>query len=328
MMRDGSRWDGRRLRLTVEALEQRAVLSKLGHAAAYVPDGFEIQRSAGNEVLPPVFNGGLPISAVLSQQADSGSFTVARSSGAGRAHVVVQTRYETDGPYVAIVGNQAVPGKNYTPIDVTLTFAPGERFKTVTIPIIRGAPNPGALNIEIVMPRDHVHAPDTYRWIELINRADVTGPHLVSSRLVTSGNISTGVALTFDEPLDPARAQNLSFYGGRLQQTRYSARAGASALFTGLFVDPFGVRSRSHGTPRSDTFTFGAASYDPATHTVVLTTRHPFRLRPGTVMYVFGNDYNVAANSLTDLAGNPAKSFLLAFDGKHPEGRDVNARKG
>ncbi len=128
---------------------------------------------------------------------------------------------------------------------------------------------------------------------------DVTGPMLVKEQLIGPDprNVE-GVVLTFNEPLDPATAQDVKNF-------RVGARTDRRQRFE---IDTSDRQSR-RGLVR-----FESAVYDPATFTVTLTARDPFNItRRFRAIRVLGRD----GQGVRDVAGN-----LLDGNADGQPGRD------
>ena len=139
---------------------------------------------------------------------------------------------------------------NLPAVNQIVTFAEGEDRKTITIPIITGAPNPGEVDVPLTMsilagpPNAVLDAPAV---LKIKESADVIPPIIVGSRV--NGK---DIQLTFSEPMDPARVQdvknyyvlsttkqnhdaenilgNLSRQVGRVRETRHSDGADPAPL--------------------------------------------------------------------------------------------------
>ncbi len=195
----------------------------------------------------------------MSQQADFATVTLSRSASTqGPISFAWQVRL--------ITAPSAAVGVNLPALDKTVTFAPGQNQVDVAVPITRGAPNPGEVDVVLVLapvsgpPNLTVGAPALLR---LKASADLTPPTVVASRLT-----SRGIELTFSEPMDVGRVQNINSYTV-LDQTRASGslfRSPFGSLFGGIF------NSRAAG-PKP--VPLRAAVYDPFTLTVTLIPSRP-----------------------------------------------------
>lgn len=203
--------------------------------------------------------------------------------GAGMASITVTRTAGNQGavtiPYLAS-GGTAVPGLDYTPVSGLLVFNDGETVKTFTVPIIDntitqpdrtviltlGAPSDGAALGPLANAALIIHD----------NDPDLSGPVATDLQLLGGVRV-TGVVLSFNEPLNPAKASDPRNYAliATNQRLRGGGRGDAAAPIVSVL-------------------------YDPISNRVLLTPAHPLQAN---------QIYRVAANAgpggLTDLAGNP-----------------------
>jgi hypothetical protein len=147
---------------------------------------------------PPPTVGFTTSSILVSQQSDSVSVTLSRQFFTDNNAGTLQVRLAT-APSPAI-------GVNLPAVDQTVTFAAGEDSKTVTILIIKGAPNSGEVDVALTLAR--VDGPPNVVYggptvLQIKASADATPPTITGSRLTRRG-----IELMFSEPMDPARVQN------------------------------------------------------------------------------------------------------------------------
>ena len=171
------------------------------HAAAHVPS------SIPSVVFPVFFEattgslGGAPIQ-MVTQQAGEATVTLSRTDTAGSLQVEVTT------------GPSSYVGVNVGAVDQTVTFADGQSQATLTVPILAGAPNPGEVDVYLVInPVNHrslarqLYLP--YRALDLrIVASDPTLPPKVVSIVTTN----QGILLGFNKPMDPVGASNVNNY--------------------------------------------------------------------------------------------------------------------
>ena len=137
---------------------------------------------------------------IVTQQAGKATVTLSRTDTAGPLQVEVTT----DPRYW---------GGNVGAVDQTVTFAPGQSLATVTVPIIAGAPNPGAVDASLVIDAFNATAPCPAMFclgpLDLrIVASDPTLPPKVVSDLTTG----QGIVLSFNKPMDPVGASNVNNY--------------------------------------------------------------------------------------------------------------------
>jgi hypothetical protein len=107
------------------------------------------------------------------------------------------------------------------------------------------------------------------------------GP-VVAQHFIGTQEAVSAVVLTFDVPLDPTAAQNVSAY----KLVRKSKSSGDIE---------FGFGGIGQGEDKTDIsrIPIDTATYDPAANTVTLTPRHAFELRKNfTVVQIFGRGKN------------------------------------
>ena len=239
---------------------------------------------------------------VASQQSDVATVTLVRNATpayTGPLEVRVRT-----------VPSQA-DGANLEPVDQTVTFAPSqdpttarrpkplkqaeaafaadEEFATVAVPIIKGAPNPGEVDVELTLtpvdgPPDLLVGPPAVLQIKA--SADVAPPTITGSRLT-----SRGIELTFSAPMDPV--QNLKNY--QVWDSTRSAVSGNSTTARAMTGGILGMGSPfQKRTALPKRVPLRAAVYDPATQSVILIPTRPLS----------GSAITVMAWSLVDAQGN------------------------
>ncbi len=264
-------------------------------------------------VMPPAaFEGTFDISGhepfqIVSQQAGSATLTLRRSNPTGTQQARVAT---APSPYV---------GVNVGALDQTVTFADGQTETTVTIPILAGAPNPGEVDVPLVV--GPVGAPidtppsmfsDLNRLDLKVLASDPTAPPKAVNVYLTnlSINLQQAIVVSFNKPMDPVSASNVNNYSATLVNYDHHA---TSYLF--------GLSHRTSSTVASRSLSIQSAQYDPATQSVTLIPdmshdRHGLggsaaesaklasRAKPS---FRRGQPSN-AAQGLTDLEGNPVNA--------------------
>jgi hypothetical protein len=167
-------------------------------------------------------------------------------------------------------------GVNVAPVDQTVTFANGEGEKSVTIPIIPGAPNPGEVDVALALlpvagPPDLVFGPPVILKIKA--SADLIAPTIIGS-----SSKGRSIELTFSKPMDPYKVQNIDNY--YIQSTTTRSHDKKNALGYLFFGNWFG-----HGaTSTTHRVTLRSATYDPLTKTVTLYPARPLGASVLTVM--------------------------------------------
>ena len=228
-------------------LEARMLLSG-GHAKP--PAGPPYVEFVGNVPSYP----GQPTE-VVGQQDGQANVTLWRSSSAGSLQVRVSPPFPD-------------PGGNVAPVDQTVTFADGQRYASLSIPLIAGAPNPGnVVTLLEVAPLgfspggSKVLGAFSPLTLEILADDPKAAPQVVYEQ--TSSATQT-VRLVFNKPMDPVQAANVNNYAvTEVNQNAGGGRGGILAIF-GLHSNP--TTTTKYTTPLS-------AHYDPATDSVTLTLK-------------------------------------------------------
>ena len=200
-------------------------------------------------------------------------------------------------------GGTAVPGTDYTSESGVLTFGPGVTSKTVAIPILNSTAGndktfavvlsnptggaslgtPATLTITIAPPGNQSQPIVTPTG----PTANAVGPVITNLQLLTNGKAITGIVLSFDEALDPGRAENVANYGNVIRTT------GPDGVF---------------GTLDDGLVKIASATYNPATNSVTLT---PASALPLNRLYQIAINQN--ANQLTGAGvADPTGALLNA----------------
>jgi hypothetical protein len=219
---------------------------------------------------------------------------------AGKATVTL-SRTDTAGPLQVEVTADELPVGNVGAVDQTVTFAPGQSLATVSVPIIAGAPNPGAVDATLAIKP--VNSTDPLPGNVLPNTLDlriVASDPTLPPQIVSSFTTKQGIVLSFNKPMDPVGASHVNNYSVSLVYPKS----------TGGF---FGIDPKTKYVVES--VRFKSAQYDPATQTVTLITKHPIHDLFGYTVTLSqekrarrsvrtAHASNVAPG-LTDLQGNP-----------------------
>jgi hypothetical protein len=193
---------------------------------------------------------------VVGQQDGQATVTLRRSSVAGSLQVLVSTP-----PSPGL-------GLNAAPVDQTVTFADGQRYASLSIPLFVGAPNPGEVDIPVdvapISPSpqgSNVLGAFSALTLKILSNDPNAAPQVVYEG--TSSATQT-VQLVFNKPMDPVQAANPNNYAvTEVNQNAGGGRGGILALF-GLHSKP--TTTTKYTTPLS-------AHYDPATDSVTLTLK-------------------------------------------------------
>jgi hypothetical protein len=203
--------------------------------------------------------------------------------------------------YRTISGN-AAPGEDYGVVSGVLAFAPGVTAATITIPIVDDAVVEGTEEFTLVLDSPtggaSIGLPASITVTIRDDDRDLTGPVVTDVRPVIAGGSVRGLALTFSEALEPARAVDLANYD------RVLVAAGRDGRF---------------GTADDRSIPLLAAAYDEAMRQVTLTPPAPLG---ANVLYRVSINHLLTpgnGSGVSDRAGN-----LLDGDGDGlPGGRFV-----
>jgi hypothetical protein len=198
---------------------------------------------------------------LYSQQTTSADVKLTLTGQASRREAVPVQVTTIDGPN----GGTAVAGAQYLPLNETVTFQPGETTKTVSVPLVQGAANPGQVTVALQATAMTPDSPTASTKITIDKRADMTGPQITRSRLLVDGGQVQGIALTFSEPMDKRSVERVANYTVWDYSRKPTVGDWFSAILTSGKKDPFApLPVRLKG-----------ALYDEATQTVTLVPRRP-----------------------------------------------------
>ena len=195
-------------------------------------------------------------------------------------------------------------GVNVPAVEQSVTFASGESFKTVSIPIIPGRLNSGEVDVPVALlavagPRALVVGPPVVLKIK-------ASPDFIAPTITGFSQTRQGIKLSFSKPMDPTTVQNINNYFVEATTARKFDKGHALRDF---FFFPW--------TGRQSPFTrskvpLRSATYDAATLTVTLVPARPIgnalvtvRSAPQLKHAGRGNHEAPPSQVLTDAAGNP-----------------------
>jgi hypothetical protein len=143
---------------------------------------------------------------VVSQQNSSATVILSRAKSWTRAEELpvlnVQVTTDATSPYV---------GVNVGAVDQTVTFASGQLFAALTVPIIPGAPNPGVVDVNLTMtpiaPPPDLNISVPVSTLKILGSETSTMPTIVA----TNGT-PQGIELVFNTSMDPVQASNVKNY--------------------------------------------------------------------------------------------------------------------
>ncbi|GEM_PF-6323684 len=230
-------------------------------------------------------------------------------------------RIPTKGTFqVRVTSNPSTPAADavVAPIDQTFTFADGQNYMPMTVPINPGAKNPGEVDVSLTMtpinpPRAHfISDPAKLR---IFASKDALPPKIVSAQ-----GTPQGIVLTFDKPMDPAGASNVKNYAISSSVTKFHSTN--DFLANVAFYGSLGTVWPNSGTVSTSVHAIRlkSAQYDPSTNTVTLVPQSKLTYK-GNLNVTQGPAFNSSSSTrnpsklgprLTDVEGNPINNFLNA----------------
>ena len=173
--------------------------------------------------------------AQVNETAGQVTFTVTRTDGSlGTASVGYFT---TDGT--------AIAGVNYTATQGTLVFASGETSKTITVPILRDRAITPNLQFQLSLTNPSTGAligAVSSAVVQVINTDfDVIAPQVVSVQPIQTGAGIIGFVVSFNEAMDPTRAQIASNYAVTLSGRDPGRGAGNPVQVSSVAYADFGT---------------------------------------------------------------------------------------
>lgn len=229
-----------------------------------------------------------PNQGIFSQQATAATVTLKLDTGGQKLKAPVPVQVDTvEGPY----GGTATPNQQYVPVHELLTFQTGQMTKTITVPIVSGAANPGQLTVALTATAQTANAISTTTKITLDSRDHVVPPQMLKWKMLVEKGKGRGIALTFNQPLDAATATNRKNYYLWSSTKETKVRDWIGALLTNGDHNPF----------KPVPVRIKAVEYDPATYTVTL--------RPKAVL-IPGGQYDVTSGLKATKTGKPKPGGL------------------
>ncbi len=225
---------------------------------------------------------GTPSTATLIISAPAGAvqFSTAAlnvAAAADQASITVDRVYGSSGTVTVgytVSAGQAIPGVDFTPTSGTLTFAPGVNQQSFIIPFPNAYQDPYDATVILSLSNPTGGAGLASPSTETVT---ILKPLVVASeQLVTSGTGIAAVTLTFNKPLNPARAQDLGNYGYFV----YGSTAGSS---------PIPLQS---------------AVYNPSNLSVTLTPAATLALNRSYQITIDGQATPLLNNGITDVYAN------------------------
>jgi hypothetical protein len=197
-------------------------------------------------------------------------------------------------------------GSSLPPVAVTPSFVQSATFPagiasiTVPVPLAQLASPTGNTPLGLGIQGGGPQVYGMNQQIDVVSGPDAIPPTITYVHTIQSGHKIIGISITFSKAMDPASVQDVRDYG-------LTANAGAHAQATAL----------------------KSAQYDPATDTIILTTRGPLNPRAtcqiGAAKWIGFN----GAEPLVDLQGNALNetpggiggapgAFLITVGATHP----------
>jgi hypothetical protein len=198
-------------------------------------------------------------------------YTTNQQSATAAVTLTLATIYPA-GAYQVDVSTDPGPGAgiDYVPTTVTVTFAPGQTAATAVFPIIKGAWNPGSVEVPLSLAAANPRSDETIAWqpgthLTIFASPNAAAPTITSTRLTPAG-----LQLTFSQPMDPATVTNPRNY----QVTDVTGRGTNLGDYVAYAVYIFG------GKPKvsSGLVPIRAAVYNPTTLTVTLVPQRKLKI--------------------------------------------------
>lgn len=267
---------------TVSELEGRVLLQAT--PAPAVPTSNDIVGFGVDLLSPHAFT------QVVSQQNSSATVILSRTKSWTRpedlSRLQVQVTTDPRSPYV---------GVNVGAVDQTVTFAPGQLFAALTVPIIPGAPNPGEVDVNLTMTP--IAPPPGLNISVPVLTLKILGPGTsIAPTIVATNGTPQGIELVFNTGMDPAQASNVKNY---------------TVISSGLEPDhDLFPAMGSMGKRVSRPVPLKSAVYNAATNTVTLIPRRSLNYggpygQPFRNLFVTQGRRSRAARGLVDLTGHP-----------------------
>jgi hypothetical protein len=243
----------------------------------------------------------------VSQQSSVATVILSHNTTTGTGEpplLQVQVTTDPSSPYV---------GVNVGAVNQTVTFAPGQLFAELTVPIIAGAPNPGEVDVNLtVTPIDPSPSQDLSVLVPVDTLRILASDASIPPAIVATDRTPQGIELMFNKPMNPVQASNVHNYEvGETSTTSSDNDPVGATLFWFLSPDaPLGGSTTSSSTMRVP---LRSASYDPADSTVTLIPRRRLTYR-GAISVTQGHPARAAggpnagtgaAHGLVDPEGNP-----------------------
>jgi hypothetical protein len=271
------------------------------------------------------------------------SYESAAKESDGRAVVTVIR----NGPATAVAsvdysvqGGTAKAGTDFKATFGTLSFAPGETSKTITVPLVAGDDFTGTRSAQLVLTNPQgaglgyasatldltsTPAPPTPKTpvtVPATPSPTSTTPTVVADPSPTVVSVSalegrrgnTSLVITFDKALDPATAQNIANFQVSLPK-----------------VAPHRSRGLGITARRSRPVKIATVTYDPVQHQVTLTLQSKLRQGQTTQIDIKGTSGGLASTDGVPLNSpnkqKPGQDYLALVDlvVPHSRGRGAHA---
>jgi hypothetical protein len=199
-----------------------------------------------------VYPGQLPPAAVAPTVTNQSGFATVQIDRIGHGKEL----RSTDQVHVTTSNGSAVSGIDYAPVDLTLTFKPGETVQTVIVPLLNSGKTTGEETANLILTSSGGGSSPQASQNAVLTIPNVATPGQPAVERVNpvlqKGKIAQ-IQVTFNEAMDVTSVQNLSNYYALLQNVQNNSGVGG----------------------KTTSVAFRSASYDPDTLTVTLTPEHP-----------------------------------------------------
>lgn len=229
---------------------------------------------------------------VYSRQSGVAELTISRTKqGSASAVEVIATSNPNS-------TTSAVAGSQFQPIDQVVNFVRGQSTQTVNVPLIPGTNGPDPATILVELKPVGTSGTTHYQNVTIVNRTDVSHPHVVNANLISRGSSVYGVKVTFDKAMDPNSVADARRYV--LTDTHKTGVGDWMAFLT--------FHSRNQGTMK-----FRTGSYDSASNTLTLYLAKPVKNLGRYQFAALWGQSKGTVSPPTDSLGNTVTPFSLSL---------------
>ena len=235
-------------------------------------------------------------SAYVSQQSSQLDVTLVRTTPSGHrdANSSITVEFSaTSGPGGGIASTSEPSGQQFTPINQSVTFPPGQSTETVAVPINSAAANPGLVPVQLAVTSSERQVKGGSTTVYL-----ASSPNAIPPSIIGVQRVAGGIAVTFSKPMDPATVANIHNYVVKFSPTQNFSLENLYGI--GL------VQALDNTTQK---IPLRRATYNPATNTVLIVATEQLGSKGS---YQISNPASLLAKKfrpsnarpLTDVEGN------------------------